>query len=413
MQPMEVAMNLNSKLGLIFFLALKGFRQHMFGSLVAAFSIALAGGLLLGTLKIQKQTKASFNNASGGFDAVLGARGSKLQLVLNALFHLDSSPGNLSWEQYELIKNTPGVKEAYPIAVGDNYLGYRLVGTDPQLFYRHEWKKGEKYKLQSGRVFSEMAKEALVGSFVAERLKLKIGDRFQPYHGLNFKEDTQHQDVYVVVGMLEATGTPSDKVIWVPIKGIQLMEGHDAEMAQSVSAVLLSLRGATGFNLEIKYNRQGNQATFAWPVAATLASFFEKMNWFRRVLEVISYVIAVVGILMVSSTMRSSINERKRDFAILRSLGSSRMVVTGVILGHTLIISLLGAVSSIGIMQGIWWVTESLIVEETGVLLGSMGLGLQDFGVLAGVIVTGILGGLWSAVHVYRSDLARNLQPTA
>ena len=413
MQSMEVAMNLNSKLGLIFFLALKGFRQHMFGSLVAAFSIALAGGLLLGTLKIQKQTKASFNNASGGFDAVLGARGSKLQLVLNALFHLDSSPGNLSWEQYELIKKTPGVKEAYPIAVGDNYLGYRLVGTDPQLFYRHEWKKGEKYKLQSGRVFSEMAKEALVGSFVAERLKLKIGDRFQPYHGLNFKEDTQHQDVYVVVGMLEATGTPSDKVIWVPIKGIQLMEGHDAEMAQSVSAVLLSLRGATGFNLEIKYNRQGNQATFAWPVAATLASFFEKMNWFRRVLEVISYVIAVVGILMVSSTMRSSINERKRDFAILRSLGSSRMVVTGVILGHTLIISLLGAVSSIGIMQGIWWVTESLIVEETGVLLGSMGLGLQDFGVLAGVVVTGILGGLWSAVHVYRSDLARNLQPTA
>ena len=406
-------MNLNSKLGLIFFLALKGFRQHMFGSLVAAFSIALAGGLLLGTLKIQKQTKASFNNASGGFDAVLGARGSKLQLVLNALFHLDSSPGNLSWEQYELIKNTPGVKEAYPIAVGDNYLGYRLVGTDPQLFYRHEWKKGEKYKLQSGRVFSEMAKEALVGSFVAERLKLKIGDRFQPYHGLNFKEDAQHQDVYVVVGLLEATGTPSDKVIWVPIKGIQLMEGHDAEMAKSVSAVLLSLRGATGFNLEIKYNRQGNQATFAWPVAATLASFFEKMNWFRRVLEVISYVIAVVGILMVSSTMRSSINERKRDFAILRSLGSSRMVVTGVILGHTFIISLLGAVSSIGIMQGIWWVTESLIVEETGVLLGSVGLGLQDFGVLAGVVVTGLLGGLWSAAYVYRSDLARNLQPTA
>lgn len=406
-------MNLNSKLGLIFFLALKGFRQHMFGSLVAAFSIALAGGLLLGTLKIQKQTKASFNNASGGFDAVLGARGSKLQLVLNALFHLDSSPGNLSWEQYELIKNTPGVKEAYPIAVGDNYLGYRLVGTDPQLFYIHEWKKGEKYKLQSGRVFSEMAKEALVGSFVAERLKLKIGDRFQPYHGLNFKEDTQHKDVYVVVGLLEATGTPSDKVIWVPIKGIQLMEGHDAEMAKSVSAVLLSLRGATGFNLEIKYNRQGNQATFAWPVAATLASFFEKMNWFRRVLEVISYVIAVVGILMVSSTMRSSINERKRDFAILRSLGSSRMVVTGVILGHTLIISLLGAVSSIGIMQSIWWVTESLIVEETGVLLGSMGLGLQDFGVLAGVVVTGLLGGLWSAFYVYRSDPARNLQPTA
>ena len=286
-------MNLNSKFGLICFLSLKGLKQHFFGSLLAAFSISLAGSLFLSTLKIQKQTQTSFNNASGGFDAVLGARGSKLQLVLNALFHLDASPGNLSWEQYELIKNTPGVKEAYPIAVGDNYLGYRLVGTDPQLFYKHEWKEGEKYKLRGDRVFSEMAKEALVGSFVAERLNLKIGDRFQPYHGLNFKEDTQHEDVYVVVGLLEATGTPSDKVIWIPIKGIQLMEGHDAEMAQSVSAVLLSLKGAAGFNLELKYNRRGNQATLAWPVAATLASFFEKMNWFRGVLQVIAYIIAL------------------------------------------------------------------------------------------------------------------------
>ena len=404
-------MKLNSKIGLIFFLASKGFRQHFFGSLVAAFSIALAGGLFLGTMKIQKQTQTSFANASGGFDAVLGARGSKLQLILNALFHLDASPGNLPWEQYELIKKTPGVEEAYPIAVGDNYLGYRLVGTDPELFFEHEWKKGEKYKLRSGRVFSEMAKEALVGSFVADKLNLKIGDKFQPYHGLNFKEDTQHEDVYVVVGLLEATGTPSDKVIWVPIKGIQLMEGHDQEMAQSVSAVLLSLKGATGFNLEIRYNRQGNQATFAWPVAATLASFFDKMNWFRGVLEVIAYVIAAVGILMVASTMHSSLNMRKRDFAIMRSLGSGRLILTGVIFGHSLIISVLGVLGSLLIMQGIGLITQGIIVEETGVLLDGMNLQLQDLWVIMAIIFSGLVGGLGAAVNAYRSELVDLLQP--
>ena len=404
-------MKLNSKIGLIFFLARKGFRQHFFGSLVAAFSIALAGGLFLGTMKIQKQTQTSFANASGGFDAVLGARGSKLQLILNALFHLDASPGNLPWEQYELIKKTPGVEEAYPIAVGDNYLGYRLVGTDPELFFEHEWKKGEKYKLRRGRVFSEMAKEALVGSFVADKLNLKIGDKFQPYHGLNFKEDTQHEDVYVVVGLLEATGTPSDKVIWVPIKGIQLMEGHDQEMAQSVSAVLLSLKGATGFNLEIRYNRQGNQATFAWPVAATLASFFDKMNWFRGVLEVIAYVIAAVGILMVASTMHSSLNMRKRDFAILRSLGSGRLILTGVIFGHSLIISVLGVLGSLLIMQGIGLITQGIIVEETGVLLDGMNLQLQDLWVIMAIIFSGLVGGLGAAVNAYRSELVDLLQP--
>ena len=404
-------MKLNSKIGLIFFLASKGFRQHFFGSLIAAFSIALAGWLFLGTMKIQKLTQTSFANASGGFDAVLGARGSKLQLILNALFHLDASPGNLPWEQYELIKKTPGVEEAYPIAVGDNYLGYRLVGTDPELFFEHEWKKGEKYKLRRGRVFSEMAKEALVGSFVADKLNLKIGDKFQPYHGLNFKEDTQHEDVYVVVGLLEATGTPSDKVIWVPIKGIQLMEGHDQEMAQSVSAVLLSLKGATGFNLEIRYNRQGNQATFAWPVAATLASFFDKMNWFRGVLEVIAYVIAAVGILMVASTMHASLNMRKRDFAIMRSLGSGRLILTGVIFGHSLIISVLGALGSLLIMQGIGLITQGIIVEETGVLLDGMNLQLQDLWVIMAIIFSGLVGGLGAAVNAYRSELVDLLQP--
>ena len=130
----------------------------MFSSLVAAFSIALAGGLLLSTLKIQKQTQTSFNNASGGFDAVLGARGSKLQLILNALFHLDASPGNLSWEQYELIKNTHGVKEAYPIAVGDNYLGYRLVGTDPELFHKHEWKEERNTNFEVAEFFPRWPK---------------------------------------------------------------------------------------------------------------------------------------------------------------------------------------------------------------------------------------------------------------
>ena len=406
-------MNFNSKLGLIFFLAAKGFKQHLFGSIAAAFSIALAGGLLLSTLKIQEQTQASFSNASGGFDAVLGARGSKLQLILNALFHLDSSPGNLSWEQYELIKNTRGVKEAYPIAVGDNYLGYRLVGTEPELFKIHEWKKGQKYQLQKGRIFSSMAKEALVGSFVAEKLNLKVGDRFQPYHGLNFIEGTQHEDIYVVVGLLKPTGTPSDKVIWVPIKGIQNMEGHDASMAQSVSAVLLSLRGATGFNLEIKYNRQGNQATLAWPVAATLASFFEKMGWFRGVLEVIAYLIGCVGMLMVASTMRSSMHERRRDFAILRSLGASRFIVMGVILGHTFIISVIGALGSFLVMQGIGLVSRRIILRETGVLVDTINLQSSDALVLIGIVGVGLLGGIWTAMQSYRSDLAKNLQPVS
>ena len=153
---------------------------------------------------------------------------------------------------------------------------------------------------QGGRIFTDNAKEALVGDFAARKLGLSVGSKFHPYHGLNFDENSRHEDIYVVVGLLEPTGTPSDKVIWIPIKGIQQMEGHDPAAAQSVSAVLLSLKGAAGFQLDMKYNKQGNQATLAWPVATTLASFFDRLSWFEDILALVSFFVALVELLLSS-----------------------------------------------------------------------------------------------------------------
>ncbi len=230
--------------------------------------------------EIKELNASAFRTLTCGFDAVLGARGSKIQLVLNSLLHLESSPGNLSWEQYETIRDTRiaggGVSEAYPIAVGDNYRGYRLVGALSEMFEKHEWRKGQKFNvLPEGRIYKDDAKEALVGDFAARKLGLKLGDKFHPYHGLTFKEDAKHKDLYVVVGVLKPTGTPADKVIWIPIKGIQLMDGHNTETATDVSAVLLNLDGAAGFRLDMLYNKQNKVATFAWPLERVLAGFFQ------------------------------------------------------------------------------------------------------------------------------------------
>ena len=107
-------------LQVILFLALRSIQRHALSSFIAIFSISMAGGLVLSTWKINQETRRAFHISTSGFDAVLGARGSKLQIILNSLFHLEDSPGNLTWEQYELIKSNRGVKEAYPIAVGDN-----------------------------------------------------------------------------------------------------------------------------------------------------------------------------------------------------------------------------------------------------------------------------------------------------
>ena len=263
-------------------LVYRSLRQHALSTLVTAGGIALACGLLLCVWMVKTQSQAAFTQTTTGFDAVLGARGSKLQLVLNAIFHLEASPGNVAAADYEAIRRHPMVKAAIPIAVGDNLRGYRLVGTIPELFTNVEYAPGKKFTLRAGgKVFTPGAKEAVAGSFAAERLGLKVGDRFRPFHGLAFNPKEEHADDYVITGLLEPTNTPVDRVVWIPLHGLQTMSGHDAKASTDVSAVLLQLRSnAGGFMLDMLYNKQGNRLTLAYPVGAIIAELFGKIAWF-------------------------------------------------------------------------------------------------------------------------------------
>ena len=184
-------------------LVYRSLRQHALSTLVTGGSIALACGLLMCVWVVKVQSQAAFTQTTTGFDAVLGARGSKLQLVLNAIFHLEASPGNLAYADYEAIKRHPAIKTAIPIAVGDNLRGYRLAGTLPELFETVEYAPGKKFALQAGgKLFSSEAKEAVVGSFAALRLGLKPGDTFRPFHGLAF--DGDHADDSEITASFDA-----------------------------------------------------------------------------------------------------------------------------------------------------------------------------------------------------------------
>src|ERR1700744_2107314 len=238
----------------------KSLRQHALSTGVTAFSIALAGGLLMSVWVVKQQAQATFTGVNEGFDAVLGARGSKLQLGLNAIFNLEASPGNLAWSDYLDIKNNPDVELAVPLAVGDNYHGYRLVGTLPEFFEKTEYSPGKKFALQpGGNWFDPMRREGVVGDFVARKMKLKVGDTFHPFHGLIFDERDQHAETYVVVGILKPSNTPADHVICIPMEALQKMSGHDPRAATEVSAVLVKLKpdsAMAGFQMDMMYNRQ-------------------------------------------------------------------------------------------------------------------------------------------------------------
>ncbi len=393
----------------------RSLRQHALSTLVTAGSIALASGLLLTVWMVKSQALAAFTRTTTTFDAVLGARGSKLQLVLNAIYDLEASPGNVAESDYEYIKHNPLVKTAIPIAVGDNLRGFRLVGTLTDLFTDVEIAPGKKFELEpGGRLFSADAKEAVAGSFAAARLGLKVGDTFHPFHGLNFNPSEQHTDLYTVVGVLKPTNTPADRVIWIPLHGLQTMNGHDPKYATEVSAVLIQLRTPeAGFLLSTMYNREGDRLTFAWPVAAIVADLFDKIGWFDRVLVLVAYLVALVAAASVLASIYNSMSARRRDIAILRALGARRRTIFGAVVSESACIGVLGTALGFAVYFILFTLVAGVIREQTGVVLDVRSGGRVLWLGPAAMIALCALGGVVPAVKAYRTPVAETLAPVS
>ncbi len=398
----------------LFRIVFKSLRQHLLSTVVTALSLALAVGLLMSVWVVKEQSHATFTKVSGGYDAVLGARGSKLQLVLNAIFHLEASPGNIRWSDYQTIKKHGAVELAIPLAVGDNYRGYRLVGTEPEMF-EHAYSPGKTYEVESGgRLFEAGYKEAVVGSFAARRLGLKVRDQFNPYHGLIFNEDAMHKDIYVVVGILKPTSTPVDRVIWIPISGLQNMAGHDPKSATDVSAVLVKLRAPTaGFMMDQMYNKQGDKMTFAFPIGAVMAQLFDKIAWFDKILELVAYLVALVAIGSILASIYNSMNERRRDIAIMRALGARRSTIFSAVVLEAAAIASLGVLLGFAFYAAIMTGAASIIREQTGVVLEPFAGHPVMLWAPLGMIALGALAGVVPAFKAYRTHVAEYLSPVS
>ncbi len=407
----------------------RSLREHAFSSCITIASVALATGLVLAVFAIQKQSLRAFTAGPLGFDAVLGARGSQLQLVLNAVFHLETSPGNIPWALYEAIARDPQVERAIPYAVGDNYRGFRIVGTLGELFSETRAGSGPTLRIAAGgRLFDPAQQEAVIGSRVARETGLDPGDSFHPYHGLVFDEDARHAEEYVVAGILEPSNTPADRVIWIPLEGIYRMAGHVLRGAgetyeaapgaaipdehKEVSAVMLELAAPqAGFFLDQTINKQGKVATLAWPIGRVMAELFDKLGWAIRVLGLVAYLVVLVAAGSILASIVNTMQQRRRDFAVLRALGARRRTVSAAIVGEAASIGALGAALGYVVYAGIFALARTLVRSETGVVLGPW-VWHPVFAIApAAVVLLAALAGAIPARLAYRTDVAHHLVP--
>jgi putative ABC transport system permease protein len=400
---------------MLFLLIRRGLRQHLVSTAVAVLLVALGLGLVVSVFVVRAEAEHAFTRSASGFDAVLGARGSKLQLVLNGLFHQEVSPGNVMADDFKEVKALPFVERALPIVVGDNFRGIRLVGTSDDFFNHLEYAPGHVYTVEpGGRPFQVGEKEAVVGSLAFHQLGWSLGTTFHPFHGLDYNPNAQHSELFKVVGVLAPTNTPADRVIWVPMEGVQQLGGHDPATFTELSAVLIKFKPdtqAAGFMLDQRYNRQGKRLTLAWPVASILAAFFSKFTWFERALQVLAYLVAVVAGASVFSSVYSSMSARKRDLAILRALGAHRGFLIAAVLGESASIGLLGSTLGFGLYALIASTVQEILRTRIGVLFEPWAW--NPVLVWGPVLMVGLslAAGALPAWRAYRLSVADGLSP--
>ncbi len=257
-----------------------------------------------------------------------------------------------------------------------------------------------------------------------------MGDGFQPFHGVVYDPDQsrQHQEEYVVVGILEATNTPSDRVIWIPLDGIYWMGGHVLrgsgeqytpqygqaipEAHKEVSAVMLEFRAPTaGFQLDQMINKQGKAATLAFPISRVMADLFNRIGWVNRVFEMVAYLVVLVSAASILASIYNTINERRREFAILRALGARRRTVFAAIVLESATIALLGSLVGLVVYAGILSAAYYVVRAQTGVVLDVFAFHPVMIVAPGGMVVLGALAGIVPALRAYATDVASNLLP--
>ncbi|MFP4171834.1 MAG: ABC transporter permease [Candidatus Hydrogenedentota bacterium] len=200
-------------------------------TILTVLSVALGVALITGVLTLRDETEKRFVEEGQLYDLVVGAAGSPLQLVLSSVYFMDTPTGNIAYEEYEQVRDHEAVNQAFPIGLGDTYEGYRIVGTTRELFdfFPQHVRDEPLFPIAEGRYFEDDF-EAVIGSMVARRTGLGVGDTFAGVHG--FMETPEHlahthdEHPYEVVGILEPTDSPNDRAIYTTLESVWLIHDH-------------------------------------------------------------------------------------------------------------------------------------------------------------------------------------------
>lgn len=404
-------------------------RRHTLGLTLIA--IALSVALLLGVDRVRQDARASFGQSVSGTDLVVGARTSPVQLMLYAVFRIGEATANMSWAGYEKISAHPLVAWAVPLALGDSHRGYSVVGTTRDYFDRFSYGAGKKLAYAQGKAFSTVF-EAVIGADVAQRLGYRAGDRIVLNHGAGDVDLAEHSDKpFTVTGVLSRTGTPVDRSVHVPLEaieaihldwqggapipGVAIAPEHVTKFdlrPKAITAMLVGLKNRAGvFRVQRHVNELKDEALVAVLPAVALDQLWQVVGVAERVLLAVSAMVVAVGLAGLVAVVLAGLNERRRELAILRSVGARPRDIFFLLTLEAMGVTVAGALLGVMLLAALTALLAPLAASQYGLVLEPRLIARSELALLAAVVGVGILASLIPGYRAYRLSLADGLTP--
>lgn len=407
-------------------LALKSMFNRKLTTALTVVSIALSVTLLLGVERIRTETRNSFRNTISGTDLIVGARSGPVQLLLYSVFRIGNATNNMGWQSYQDIARNPQVEWTIPISLGDSHQGYRVMGTNDDYFEHFRFSGGRSLEFAGGKRF-EGVFDAVLGAEVARALEYSIGDAITIAHGAGKVSFVEHDDKpFTVVGILKPTGTPVDQTVHVRLEGYEAIHidwkdgaptpGRSisaervAEMdltPKAITACLVGLRSrVAAFGVQRQVNLYPKEPLMAIMPGVALQELWDLIGVAEKALLAVSALAVVVGLSGMLVALMTSLNERRREMAILRSVGARPLHIFALIVGESVLLTIAGVILGVGLLYGLLLIGQPLILSRFGLSIAVGSFSSYEAMLMGFVCLAGALVGIIPGIRIYRYSLA-------
>lgn len=407
-------------------LAFLSLRNRWITCALTVIAIAVSVMLVLGVEEVRTGARASFADTISGTDLIVGARTGDVNLLLYTVFHIGNPTNNMTWKTFQDIAKRPEVAWIVPISLGDSHKGFRVAGTSAEFFQRYQYRSNRKLSLAGGKPLSDLF-DTVVGADVAAQLNYRVGDKVIVAHGLGATSFAMHDDKpFTVSGVLAKTGTPVDRTVFISMEAIVAIHidwqsgakipGRTVNADQvratdlqpkEMTAALVGLKSKLGaFSLQRWINDYKEEAMSAILPGIALQELWGLIGTAETALSVVSVMTVITALLGMTTMVLATLNERRREMAILRSVGARPATILGLLATEALMLTSAGVVAGCLALYSALWLLRPFIDRQFGLYLAIDPPTEWEWSVLGFIIVAGLAAGSLPAIRAYRLSLA-------